>query len=85
MACPEAWTRRLLIIRVVFVSTLIALLIQITGFASPEWITTTAVNQIIDLVWPDGRILNHIGLWQACDKYLSCVNLSIGVDLPGKY
>ena len=82
MACPDAWYTLQPLIKVVFVSTIVAFCSTILGFATPVWISASVG---IDLFSLDGQkfstTIDHIGIWQACGGDIGCVSLVY--DLPG--
>jgi len=81
--CPKAWKRLDKLIKVLFVTTIVAVILTIFGFASPVWISAPIKYIFIDI---NGNNVgkghfNHLGLWQACGVGKDCVGVSR--DLPG--
>ncbi|XP_071173606.1 uncharacterized protein [Mytilus edulis] len=85
MACPEAWIKLQPVIKIVFLSTIIAFCSLILGFATPVWVSASGAIpiQFIDREGTHaGSVgMDHMGLWQACGGGIGCINLVH--DIPG--
>jgi hypothetical protein len=87
LQCPdfvlEAWNRLHLLMKIVAVSTIVAICATILGICSPIWVSTSIKYIFYNTAGDEVGMgyFQHLGLWQACGGGKGCVFLKN--DLPG--